>query len=250
MNNTFITWETGERQCECGMMTHQYGVPMKESLLCKVLVFLADTPKSAGSRCPLQKKFHHRFKLKNLNCLAVTVQNILLHWHNLPQAFNSQRGLSLSFIKAQVSRLPAERWAVTLFPISPVPHSAWRTRTLEERSAPSLRPRDCWIIIICRAASWPSAYGTWIIGKPPATGAMAAASMLLQHYATESMYHQLQYRSDVSMKTVSSSESKSSSIPFHQRALLVAPLLHCRGCIGNSEGKGIHTLQYGRCSLF
>lgn len=28
--------------------THQYGVPMKESLLCSVLVFLADTPKSAG----------------------------------------------------------------------------------------------------------------------------------------------------------------------------------------------------------
>lgn len=33
-----------------GCMTHQYGVPMKESLLCKVLVFLADTPKSAESR--------------------------------------------------------------------------------------------------------------------------------------------------------------------------------------------------------
>lgn len=31
-------------------MTHQYGVPMKESLLCNVLVFLADTPKSAESR--------------------------------------------------------------------------------------------------------------------------------------------------------------------------------------------------------
>ena len=30
-----------------GSMTHQYGVPMKESLLCNVLVFLADTPKSA-----------------------------------------------------------------------------------------------------------------------------------------------------------------------------------------------------------
>lgn len=27
--------------------THQYGVPMKESLLCKVLLFFADTPKSA-----------------------------------------------------------------------------------------------------------------------------------------------------------------------------------------------------------
>lgn len=27
--------------------TYQYGVPMKESLLCIVLVFLADTPKSA-----------------------------------------------------------------------------------------------------------------------------------------------------------------------------------------------------------
>lgn len=33
-----------------GCMTHQYGVPMKESLLCNVLVFLADTPKSAESR--------------------------------------------------------------------------------------------------------------------------------------------------------------------------------------------------------
>lgn len=30
-------------------LTHQYGVPMKESLLWSVLVFLADTPKSAGS---------------------------------------------------------------------------------------------------------------------------------------------------------------------------------------------------------
>lgn len=28
-------------------LTHQYGVPMKESLLCRVLVFFADTPKSA-----------------------------------------------------------------------------------------------------------------------------------------------------------------------------------------------------------
>lgn len=33
-----------------GSMTHQYGVPMKESLLCNVLVFLADTPKSAENR--------------------------------------------------------------------------------------------------------------------------------------------------------------------------------------------------------
>lgn len=30
-------------------LTHQYGVPMKESLLCKVLLFFADTPKSAAS---------------------------------------------------------------------------------------------------------------------------------------------------------------------------------------------------------
>lgn len=30
--------------------THQYGVPMKESLLCRVLVFLADTPKSAAKK--------------------------------------------------------------------------------------------------------------------------------------------------------------------------------------------------------
>lgn len=55
MNNTIITWVMGECLSECGMMTHQYGVPMKESLLCKVLVFLADTPKSAERRCPSQK---------------------------------------------------------------------------------------------------------------------------------------------------------------------------------------------------
>lgn len=29
---------------------HQYGVPMKVSLLCRVLVFFADTPKSAGKK--------------------------------------------------------------------------------------------------------------------------------------------------------------------------------------------------------
>lgn len=34
-----VTW----KRC-----THQYGVPMKESLLCRVLVFFADTPKSAA----------------------------------------------------------------------------------------------------------------------------------------------------------------------------------------------------------
>lgn len=44
----------GRRVNASVMMTHQYGVPMKESLLCKVLVFLADTPKSAGNISPLQ----------------------------------------------------------------------------------------------------------------------------------------------------------------------------------------------------
>lgn len=29
------------------LFTYQYGVPMKESLLCRVLLFFADTPKSA-----------------------------------------------------------------------------------------------------------------------------------------------------------------------------------------------------------
>lgn len=32
------------------LCTYQYGVPMKESLLCNVLLFFADTPKSATSK--------------------------------------------------------------------------------------------------------------------------------------------------------------------------------------------------------
>lgn len=46
------------------LFTYQYGVPMKESLLCRVLVFFADTPKSAASKnkrkvcgsCPIRRR--------------------------------------------------------------------------------------------------------------------------------------------------------------------------------------------------
>lgn len=41
--------------------THQYGVPMKESLLCKVLLFFADTPKSA-TRMKKDKKKKKRWR--------------------------------------------------------------------------------------------------------------------------------------------------------------------------------------------
>jgi len=40
--------------------THQYGVPMKESLLCRVLVFFADTPKSAKEGKEEKKKQRDR----------------------------------------------------------------------------------------------------------------------------------------------------------------------------------------------
>ena len=47
---TIISWTEENGLLSAGCMTHQYGVPMKESLLCNVLVFLADTPKSAEGR--------------------------------------------------------------------------------------------------------------------------------------------------------------------------------------------------------
>lgn len=49
MNNCVNELKEHESQLsETAESTHQYGVPMKESLLCKVLVFLAETPKSAA----------------------------------------------------------------------------------------------------------------------------------------------------------------------------------------------------------
>lgn len=51
-------------------------------------------------------------------------------------------------------------------------------------------------------------------------GAMAAASMLLQYYVTESMYHQLHCISDVSMK-----QSHPQSCFIKLCILLVTPLL-------------------------
>lgn len=46
-------------------------------------------------------------------------------------------------------------------------------------------------------------------------GCYGSASMLLQYYVTESMYHQLQCMSDVSMKPFHP-PSKTNSIPFCQ----------------------------------
>lgn len=61
-SQTMFTWR-GVKANLCGCMTHQYGVPMKESLLCKVLVFLADTPKSAERRNKLQSTLsYHQAK--------------------------------------------------------------------------------------------------------------------------------------------------------------------------------------------
>lgn len=60
---------------------------MKESLLCKVLVFLADTPKSAGSRNPIAKIFQY--------CLVITVQNLSLQGSTC-RKLDGLRGLTMS----------------------------------------------------------------------------------------------------------------------------------------------------------
>lgn len=46
-------WAINTDSRHCGKRyngAHQYGVPMKVSLLCRVFVFFADTPKSAGKK--------------------------------------------------------------------------------------------------------------------------------------------------------------------------------------------------------
>lgn len=137
--------------------THQYGVPMKESLLCKVLVFLADTPKSAGSRGPRQKK--------KKNPIIVSNQGIYIVWlflcktspsagttcHQLLTARGASVCLSLGPIyRGSLQNHQLRRLSNQLRP-SFCPKSAFIRG--EERRALSLRPRDCWIIIICNGAA-------------------------------------------------------------------------------------------------
>lgn len=69
-----------------GRMTHQYGVPMKETLLCSVLVFLADTPKSAESK----KCFFHyrRRKIFSIHQLIYTTTKPILKQRGSHTSFN------------------------------------------------------------------------------------------------------------------------------------------------------------------